>query len=108
LDAGFYPWDYFPYYASDYYPYDYYSGYDGDVESEDYNGAVSPYADQSVDPNITAAQARLAKLGYYRGAVDGLFGPDTRAALTRFQVDHHLRVTGGLTTDTLQSLGIQS
>jgi len=25
LDAGFYPWDYLPYYAGDYYPYDYYT-----------------------------------------------------------------------------------
>src|SRR5437899_615396 len=25
LDAGFFPWDYLPYYAEDYYPYDYYA-----------------------------------------------------------------------------------
>ena len=25
LDAGFFPWDYLPYYTDDYYPYDYYT-----------------------------------------------------------------------------------
>jgi N-acetylmuramoyl-L-alanine amidase len=98
LDAGFYPWDFYPYYASDYYPYDYYT----DVEPV-YQG----YTAQQADPNVSAVQADLAQLGYYNGPIDGLFGADTRTALTRYQIDHHLRVTGSLTNDTLQSLGVQ-
>src|ERR1700730_10313991 len=41
LDAGFFPWDYLPYYAYDYYPYDYYPGYYGDVEPYYHNEGVS-------------------------------------------------------------------
>jgi hypothetical protein len=105
FDAGFYPWDY--YYADGYYdPYDYYAAYDEEVNPEDYSDSVSPYRNQYVDTNLTTVQSRLARLGYYRGAIDGVFGPGTRAALTRYQIDRHLRVTGSLTTDTLQSLGI--
>ena len=47
LDAGYYPWDYYPYYAYDYYPYDYYPGYYADVEPEYYNAGVSSSVDQT-------------------------------------------------------------
>ena len=107
LDAGYSPWDYYPYSAYDYYPYDYYPGYYAGVEPTYSNDGVSATADQQADPTVSAVQSRLAKLGYYHGVVDGLFGPDTRAALTRYQIDHRLSVTASLTTDTLQSLGIQ-
>ncbi len=53
------------------------------------------------------AMTAAPRLGYYHGVVDGLFGPDTRAALTLYQIDHGLSVTASLNTDTLQSLGIQ-
>jgi len=95
LDDGFYPWDFYPYYAYDYYPYDYYT----DVEP-DYQGAAQ------ADQTVSAVQSDLAQLGYYNGPVDGIFGADTRTALTRYQIDYHLQVTGSLTNDTLQSLGL--
>jgi hypothetical protein len=97
LDDGFYPWDFYPYYASDYYPYDYYT----DVEPVD-----PSYAAQQADPNVSAVQSNLAQLGYYNGPIDGLLGADTRTALTRYQIDRGLQVTGSLTTDTMQSLGL--
>jgi hypothetical protein len=97
LDDGFYPWDYLPYYADDYYPYDYYTN-----EEPSYNS----YSDQYSDPTVSDVQTDLANLGYYAGAIDGVLGPDTRTALTRYQIDHGLKVTGSLTTDTLQSLGM--
>jgi Putative peptidoglycan binding domain len=97
LDAGYYPWDFYPYYAYDYYPYDYYT----DVEPGYQN-----YTAAQADPNVSAVQADLAQLGYYNGPIDGLFGADTRSALTRYQIDQGLQVTGSLTTDTLQSLGL--
>jgi Putative peptidoglycan binding domain len=102
LDGGYYPWDYSAY---DYY--DYYPGYYTDVGPTYSNDGVSATADQQADPNVSAVQSRLAKLGYYHGVIDGLFGPDTRSALTRYQVDNRLSVTASLTKDTLQSLGIQ-
>jgi hypothetical protein len=106
LDAGYFPWDYYPYYAYDYYPYDYYPGYYADVEPEYYGAGVTSSVDQYPDPNVTAVQTDLTKLGYYHGAIDGLFGRDTRDALARYQTYHHLGVTGTLTTETLQSLGV--
>jgi len=45
-------------------------------------------------------------LGYYHGKIDGLFGRATRDALAHYQTDKHLAVTGTLTTETLQSLGV--
>jgi hypothetical protein len=107
LDAGFYPWDYYPYYAFDYYPYDYYPGYYGEVEQEYYDAGVSASVDQTPDPNVTAVQSDLTKLGYFHGEIDGLFGRQTRDAVARYQTDQQLPVTGTLTTETLQSLGVQ-
>jgi Putative peptidoglycan binding domain len=96
LDDGYYPWDFYPYYAYDYYPYDYYA----DVEPNNQDYA------QQADPNVSAVQSELAQLGYYNGPIDGLFGADTRTALTRYQIDNHLQVTGSLTSETMQSLGL--
>ncbi len=42
-------------------------------------------------------QAALARLGYYSGAVDGRFGPNTRAAIRRFQFELKAPMTGVLT-----------
>jgi hypothetical protein len=105
LDDGYYPWDYYPYYAYDYYPYDYYPGYYADVEPYyDTEGVYDSVP--AADPNVTAVQNDLAKLGYYHGPVDGLYGRATRDAVARYQNDHHLATTGTLTTQTLQSLGV--
>lgn len=105
LDAGFFPWDYFPYYAYDYYPYDYYPGYYADVEPYYSNDGISDYT-PTPDPNVVAVQNDLANLGYYHGSIDGIYGRDTRDAVARYQTDHNLTVTGTLTTQTLQSLGV--
>jgi hypothetical protein len=101
LDDGFFPWDYLPYYADDYYPYDYYSDaqpYDNTAPS--YNGV--PVADLTVQ----ATQTQLARLGYYNGPVNGIFGPTTRDAVAKYQIANQLNVTGSLSPDTLQSLGL--
>ncbi len=120
LDNGFFPWDYLPYYAGDYYPYDYntdvqpdyntapasaypYSYYTG-VEP-DYNTAADNGAPVA-DTTVQATQERLAQLGYYNGPVDGIFGPTTRDAVAKYQIDNQLDVTGSLSPDTLQSLGV--
>jgi len=120
LDAGFFPWDYLPYYASDYYPYDYYTDIQADYNTAptsaypygyytgvqpDYNSAADNGA-SAADPTVEATQERLAQLGYYNGAVDGIFGPTTRDAVAKYQIDNQLDVTGSLSPDTLQSLGV--
>jgi hypothetical protein len=101
LDDGFYPWDYLPYYADDYYPYDYYAG-DQPYDNTDpvYNGVPA------ADPTVEATQEQLAQLGYYNGPVDGIFGPTTRDAVANYQIANQLNVTGSLSPDTLQSLGL--
>jgi Putative peptidoglycan binding domain len=101
LDDGFYPWDYLPYYGDDYYPYDYYAE-DQPYDNTDpvYNGVPA------ADPTIEATQERLAQLGYYNGPVDGVFGPATRDAVANYQIANQLNVTGSLSPDTLQSLGL--
>ena len=114
FDFGFYPWwpySYpYDYYAYDYYPYPY--SYEPDVyDSGVYQGEQyydqNDSADQSPDSTVAAAQERLARQGYYRGEIDGVFGLETQHAVVRYQRDHGLRATGYLTTDTLQALGLQ-
>lgn len=120
LDAGFFPWDYLPYYAGDYYPYDYYTDIQPDYNTApasaypygyytgvqpDYNTAADNGAPVA-DPTVEAIQERLAQLGDYNGPVDGIFGPTTRDAVAKYQIDNQLDVTGSLSPDTLQSLGV--
>src|SRR5215813_2463767 len=123
---GLYPWDYYPYYSYGY-PYDYgdyqydYSGYPYDYGySGDPYGYYSyyPYNDDdepaygspdqsAANATVSAVQSRLAKLGYYNGAIDGLPGDETEAALARYQQDHDISVTGSLNAATLYSLGVK-
>ena len=99
LDDGYFPWDYLPYYADDYYPYDYYA------DSPPYDNSV-----YSIDPadyaTVQAVQTQLLQLGYYNGSIDGVFGPATRDAVAKYQIANQLSVTGSLSPDTLQSLGL--
>jgi hypothetical protein len=119
FDVGFWPWWGWPYWDPyDYYGYGYGYGYndypygydptysDGAVYGEQYYGD-NGYADQSGNSTIAAVQERLAREGYYRGQIDGVFGQETRAALAEFQSNHGLRVTGALTNDTLAALGLR-
>ena len=101
LDNGFFPWDYLPYYADDYYPYDYYADSQPYDNTEPYNNGVP-----AADPTVEATQERLAQLGYYNGPVDGIFGPTTRDAVAKYQIANQLNVTGSLSPDTMQSLGL--
>jgi hypothetical protein len=108
-DIGFDPYYYwYPYedYAYAYYPYEYNAGvYEGDgADYYDQGGYDS--SGQSADSTVAAAQEQLAKQGYYRGEIDGIFGPETSRAIVRFQGNHGLRVTGTLNMDTLQALGL--
>src|SRR6266496_4475547 len=121
LDAGIFPWDYLPYNANDYYPYDYYTDVQPDYNTASvndypydyYSGAQpddntapadgAPAADTTT---VQAVQTELTQLGYYNGPVDGIFGPTTRDAVAKYQIDNQLDVTGSLPPDTLQSLGV--
>src|SRR5437870_6660590 len=101
LDPGFYPWDYLPYYPDDYYPYDYYADDQPYDNTEPVDNGVP-----AADATVQAVQTQLTQLGYYNGPVDGIFGPATRDAVANYQIANQLNVTGSLSPDTLQSLGL--
>jgi hypothetical protein len=100
LDDGFYPWDYYPYYSYDYYPYDYYT------DSQPYDNTDVDNSINAADATVEAVQTQLMQLGYYTGPIDGMFGPTTRDAVAKYQIANQLNVTGSLSSDTLQSLGL--
>ena len=115
---GLYPWDYYPYDAYSSYPSDSYGDPDGyndypygsyDYNTQDpysyYSGYAAPA--QSNNAVVSSVQSHLAKLGYYSGAVDGVLGDQTEAAIARYQEDNDLSVTGTVTSATLHALGLQ-
>lgn len=55
---------------------------------------------------LTKAQIRLYNLGYYKGTIDGVFGPATQRAIEIFQRANSLPITGRLDLQTLQRLKI--
>jgi len=55
---------------------------------------------------VRKVQSRLRSLGFYRGGVDGIWGPATQAALERFQGGRGLQPNGQLNPATAQALGL--
>lgn len=56
---------------------------------------------------VSQIQSALAKQGYYRASVDGVYGSRTTAAVRRFQRDNGLTVDGVCGAETLAALNIQ-
>jgi Putative peptidoglycan binding domain len=71
-----------------------------------YNGPIYAYNGLTPDQVIANVQVALEQQGYYRGGVDGLLGPLTRAALADYQRDHGLYTTSAIDRPTLESLGL--
>jgi len=65
---------------------------------------LSPAAERP--PFVLEAQRALRDLGYHPGPIDGMFGPQTRAALEKYQVAEKLPVTGELDAETMQRLDV--
>lgn len=59
------------------------------------------------NPTVAAVQQQLAAQGYYTGAVDGINGPRTRAAVRAYEADHGLAVTGDIYA-LAATLGVQT
>ena len=55
---------------------------------------------------LISAQASLQRMGYYKGAIDGIGGPKTSAALVAFQTAKGLPPTGSLDADTIAALAL--
>jgi len=56
---------------------------------------------------VSNVQLGLSRQGYYRGPIDGDFGPGTRNAVANYQGDNGLAVTGRINDPLLQSLGLE-
>jgi Putative peptidoglycan binding domain len=61
------------------YPYGYYGGYN-------YGGYGPGYGyGENSRSRVAELQSRLARAGYYRGAIDGIMGPATRRAIRAYE-----------------------
>ena len=106
------PFLFYPYgYGYGYYPYGSYAdgayydySYASDQYAPDANANQSEYGTGSQVSNV---QSALAREGYYDGAIDGRLGPATQKALRRFQRDHGLPVTGGVTRGVIEALRLR-
>lgn len=71
--------------------------------------ANTPYERASVDVQqriVFDAQISLARRGYYRSEIDGIYGPGTAFALRAFQSRSGLPPTGRFDVPTLGALGL--
>jgi hypothetical protein len=71
-----------------------------------FNEPIYGYNNLAPGQVIENVQLALRDQGYYPGAIDGLIGPQTRAALAAFQRDHGLIVTSAVDEPTLVTLGL--
>jgi hypothetical protein len=94
------PFFYYPYSYYGYYPYGYYpDGYGYDSYNQ------SGYQSRA-DSLVGEVQARLARAGYYHGAVDGVSGNATRRAIRDYQRAHSLPADGRIQGRLLTSMGL--
>jgi peptidoglycan hydrolase-like protein with peptidoglycan-binding domain len=55
---------------------------------------------------VKDVQRRLRKLGFHSGPIDGVYGPQTAAAVQAFQMSKQLLPDGEVGKDTAKSLGV--
>ena len=60
--------------------------------------------DRMSDQDRRQVQVALATLGYYSGRIDATFGPETRAAIRRYQFEIKAEMTGRLTGEQATKL----
>ena len=98
--GGYYYWD-----AGYWYPA---WGYDTTYENYDYDGPIYTYGNLLPDQVVINVQSALKELGYYNGTTTGSLGPLTRQAISAFQQDNGLDVTGAVDEPTVIALGLVS
>ncbi|HEV3243296.1 MAG TPA: peptidoglycan-binding protein [Chthoniobacterales bacterium] len=57
--------------------------------------------------NSAKVQSRLARAGYYHGAIDGAMGPRTHYAIRAYERDHGLRTDGAISGQLLRNMGLR-
>jgi hypothetical protein len=94
----YYPYSYYGYYPYGYYPYGYgYDSYDEPV----YQGGAG-----YTDSVIGEVQLRLARGGYYHGAIDGVSGSEMRRAIRAYEHAHALPQDGKVGQRLLTTMGL--
>ena len=107
----FEPLFWYPYtYGYGYDPYGYYDApyYDDSYAPSEY--APTTYTNQpeyDTGSRVSEVQSALAREGYYDGPIDGNLGDATRKALRRYQRDHGLEVTGGISSGVIKALRLR-
>ena len=81
-------------------------GYDPYYNSYAYSEPIYGYNSLAPGQVLENVQVALRDLGYDPGPIDGLIGPQTRAALAAFQRDNGLVVTEAVDEPTLVTLGL--
>jgi len=81
-------------------------GYDLNHERYDYDGPIYTYGNLLPDQVIINVQRALKELGYYAGDLNGSLGVDTRQALSAYQQDFGLDITGAVDEATVRGLGL--
>ena len=96
--GGWYFWDNYYWYPAWGYAPDSVYYYDGPIYA----------SNPEEDPGQVVAnvQSALQEQGYYQGEVDGVLGPQTRAALAEYQSAQGLEPTGAVDEPTLETLGM--
>jgi Putative peptidoglycan binding domain len=103
---GYYPYDYYGYgygypYGSDYYGGSAY-GYGYGDQGYGYGDQGYGYGNQGYGyggrnrggSSVVQLQRRLARAGYYHGAIDGIMGSETRRAIRAYERSHDQREYG--------------
>lgn len=123
----FYPYSYYgypyygyPYYGSySYYGYPYYGSYSSGYDPYDYgyyNYNQSRYdnynqpryrGDAYGGSMVAQVQRRLAREGYYHGAIDGIMGTRTHYAIRAYERANGLQVDGAISNQLLATMGLR-
>jgi hypothetical protein len=96
----------YPYYSYGY-PYGYYGSYPNDYSYGYYSYDRSGYGAYANGSIVIQVQSRLARAGYYRGAIDGVMGPRTRYAIQAYERDHGLRMDGVISGSLIRNMGLR-
>jgi hypothetical protein len=96
--GGWYYWDNYYWYPAWGYAPDSVYYYDGPIY------ASNPGEDPA--QVVANVQSALQEQGYYQGDIDGVLGPQTRAALAEYQTAQGLEPTGTVDEPTLETLGM--
>jgi hypothetical protein len=95
---GYYPYDYGYGYGYGYpYGYDYYGGYGYGYGDQGYGYGDQGYGYSGRNrggSSVVQLQRRLARAGYYHGAIDGIMGPETRRAIRAYERSRNQREYG--------------